>query len=162
MIVMAFRAVAGFVVSRPAQAAAILGALVRAAGAPSGIAAGQAWESEHEVDVRWSRGSAAWSYPTYVRDHAWTFGTGTQLLSSAAKQYLGNPALPNPEVGVRSRPGPPKRASVRRTSQLGARTGQINPWRPPRSPLRTGGKRGKAVVRCERGRARDGHSLKAL
>ena len=42
------------------------------------------------------------------------------------------------------------------------RTGQINPWRLFRSPLRTGGEREKAVVGWEGGRARNGHSLKAL
>ncbi len=52
LIVMAFDAVSSHVAAQPAKSAAILGALARAAGAPAGIAAGQAWESEPSVDVR--------------------------------------------------------------------------------------------------------------
>jgi geranylgeranyl diphosphate synthase type II len=51
LIVMAFNAISSHVARQPAKAAAILGALARAAGAPAGIAAGQAWESEPAVDV---------------------------------------------------------------------------------------------------------------
>jgi len=51
LIVMAFNAVSSHVAKQPAKSAAILGALARAAGAPAGIAAGQAWESEPSVDV---------------------------------------------------------------------------------------------------------------
>ena len=51
LIVMAFRAVAVLVPHSPAKTAAILAMLSSAAGAPAGIAAGQAWESEPSVDV---------------------------------------------------------------------------------------------------------------
>jgi len=51
LIVMAFRAVAGQVPRNPGKAALILSVLSGAAGAPAGIAAGQAWESEPSVDV---------------------------------------------------------------------------------------------------------------
>lgn len=51
LIVMAFRALAGHVPHSPAKAAAMLSVLANAAGAPGGIAAGQAWESEPTVDV---------------------------------------------------------------------------------------------------------------
>ena len=51
LIVMAFRAVSAYVTERPAACAAILRGLTEAAGAPGGIAAGQAWESETSVDV---------------------------------------------------------------------------------------------------------------
>jgi len=51
LIVMAFGEVACHVVERPAQSAAVLEALARAAGVPTGIAAGQAWESEPQVDI---------------------------------------------------------------------------------------------------------------
>ena len=51
LIVMAFSAVSAHVARRPAECAEILRALAEAAGAPAGIAAGQAWESEVNVDV---------------------------------------------------------------------------------------------------------------
>jgi geranylgeranyl diphosphate synthase type II len=51
LIVMAFSAVSAHVAERPAACAEILRALADAAGAPAGIAAGQAWESEPSVDV---------------------------------------------------------------------------------------------------------------
>jgi geranylgeranyl diphosphate synthase type II len=51
LIVMAFSAVSAHVGERPAACAEILRALAEAAGAPAGIAAGQAWESEPSVDV---------------------------------------------------------------------------------------------------------------
>ena len=51
LIVMAFGAVAAHVAKRPAAGAEILRVLAEAAGSPAGIAAGQAWESEPNVDV---------------------------------------------------------------------------------------------------------------
>ena len=51
LIVMAFNVVAARVDSHPGACAKILRALAEAAGAPAGIAAGQAWESEPSVDV---------------------------------------------------------------------------------------------------------------
>jgi geranylgeranyl diphosphate synthase type II len=51
LIVMAFSAVSAHVEVRAAACAEILRALAEAAGAPAGIAAGQAWESEPSVDV---------------------------------------------------------------------------------------------------------------
>jgi len=51
LIVLAFRTVGGHVLEEPAKCAAILTALAEAAGAPAGIAAGQAWESEAGVDM---------------------------------------------------------------------------------------------------------------
>jgi geranylgeranyl diphosphate synthase, type II len=51
LIVMAFAAVSDHVRERPDACAEILAALAKAAGAPTGIAAGQAWESEPSVDV---------------------------------------------------------------------------------------------------------------
>jgi len=51
LIVMAFSAVSAHVAKRPAECAVILCALAEAAGAPAGIAAGQAWESEGSVNV---------------------------------------------------------------------------------------------------------------
>jgi geranylgeranyl diphosphate synthase type II len=51
LIVMAVRTVAALVTRSPAKTSAILAILSSAAGAPAGIAAGQAWESEPSVDV---------------------------------------------------------------------------------------------------------------
>jgi geranylgeranyl diphosphate synthase, type II len=51
LIVMAFDLVSAEVPELPIQGASILQALARAAGAPAGIAAGQAWESEATVDL---------------------------------------------------------------------------------------------------------------
>jgi geranylgeranyl diphosphate synthase, type II len=51
LIVAAFAGIAAHVAGRPVASATILQALALAAGAPSGIAAGQAWESEPEVDI---------------------------------------------------------------------------------------------------------------
>jgi geranylgeranyl diphosphate synthase type II len=51
LIVMAFRAVAAQIPASPERCAQVLSVLSDAAGAPSGIAAGQAWESEPWVDL---------------------------------------------------------------------------------------------------------------
>lgn len=51
LIVMAFDLVSAELPAHPAAGAAIVQALARAAGAPAGIAAGQAWESETTVDL---------------------------------------------------------------------------------------------------------------
>ena len=51
LIVMTFATVSAHVAERPTEGAAILCALAAAAGAPAGIAAGQAWETEPGVDL---------------------------------------------------------------------------------------------------------------
>jgi geranylgeranyl diphosphate synthase type II len=51
LIVMAFDVVLTQIAKRPVETATILQVLARAAGAPAGIAAGQAWESEASIDV---------------------------------------------------------------------------------------------------------------
>lgn len=51
LIVMAFDLVSGEVAALPGESATILQVLARAAGAPFGIAAGQAWEAEPSVDL---------------------------------------------------------------------------------------------------------------
>jgi geranylgeranyl diphosphate synthase, type II len=51
LIVAAFRTVASLIATNPGKCAAILSVLTAAAGTPSGIAAGQAWESEPSVDL---------------------------------------------------------------------------------------------------------------
>jgi organic hydroperoxide reductase OsmC/OhrA len=57
--------------------------------------------SLHHVTIGWQRNAdQPFSYDDYSRDHAWTFGTGTRINASAAAQYRGNPALPNPEEAL--------------------------------------------------------------
>lgn len=53
--------------------------------------------SEHHASITWSRGERPFAYEEYGRDHAMTFGTGTSITASAATEYRGNAALPNPE-----------------------------------------------------------------
>lgn len=53
--------------------------------------------SQHHTKVTWERGDRAFAYDTYSRDHVVTFGTGRAMEASAAEEYRGNPALPNPE-----------------------------------------------------------------
>ncbi len=54
--------------------------------------------SEHTASVSWSRTTPDFAYPTYVRAHALTLGPArTPLAASAAPQYHGDAALPNPE-----------------------------------------------------------------
>jgi organic hydroperoxide reductase OsmC/OhrA len=56
--------------------------------------------SKHEATVRWQRGEAEFRYESYVRDHTWTFGSGSTVSASAAPEYKGNPALVNPEEAL--------------------------------------------------------------
>lgn len=53
--------------------------------------------SEHHARVAWQRGGADFAYESYGRSHEWQFGTGSTLRASAAAEYRGDPALPNPE-----------------------------------------------------------------
>ena len=53
--------------------------------------------SQHSARVLWSRGSNAFTYDTYSRDHAWTFEGGTTVQASAAPDYLGSPGRVDPE-----------------------------------------------------------------
>lgn len=53
--------------------------------------------SEHHASITWARGERPFSYEEYGRDHSMTFGTGSSISASAATEYRGNPALPNPE-----------------------------------------------------------------
>jgi organic hydroperoxide reductase OsmC/OhrA len=56
--------------------------------------------SEHPASVRWARGETPFTYETYPRKHRWRFGGGVELDGSAAKEYLGDAALPNPEEAL--------------------------------------------------------------
>ena len=51
LIVLAFQLLGQRVAAQPARAAALIATIAAAVGAPSGIVAGQAWESEPEVDL---------------------------------------------------------------------------------------------------------------
>lgn len=53
--------------------------------------------SHHHATVRWSRTTPEFTYDTYSRDHAVTFGTGASVSWSGAPEFRGNPALVNPE-----------------------------------------------------------------
>lgn len=56
--------------------------------------------SEHRAQISWQRGGVDFGYESYPRDHEWRFGTGSSLRASAAHEYRGNPALPNPEEAL--------------------------------------------------------------
>ncbi len=53
--------------------------------------------SRHLASLVWSRDGRPFTYEQYGRDHRVTYGTGTAQDVSAASEYRGNPALPNPE-----------------------------------------------------------------
>ena len=53
--------------------------------------------SEHIVDVSWSRGEHEFSYPSYSRDHTWTFDGGETVKASANPAFLGSDAAVDPE-----------------------------------------------------------------
>lgn len=53
--------------------------------------------SEHHASIAWSRDGKPWTYEQYGRDHQVTYGTGSSMTASAAKEYRGSPTLPNPE-----------------------------------------------------------------
>ena len=38
--------------------------------------------SEHVVDVSWSRGEHEFTYPSYSRDHTWTFDGGDTVTAT--------------------------------------------------------------------------------
>lgn len=54
----------------------------------------------HQATVSWRRSSNDFKYDSYVRDHEWRFGSGSTVQASAAPEYHGNPALPNPEEAL--------------------------------------------------------------
>jgi len=53
--------------------------------------------SEHKVRVDWERGDAEFTYEGYGRNHSWTFEGGTTVTASAAPDFLGDAAHPDPE-----------------------------------------------------------------
>ena len=53
--------------------------------------------SEYLAHVRWQRKTPDFAYDTYDRGHSVAFGGGTEIKASAAPEFKGNAALPNPE-----------------------------------------------------------------
>lgn len=53
--------------------------------------------SEHKITLKWERSTPDFSYKTYDRTHSVRFSGGASTQLTAAPEYLGNPAIPNPE-----------------------------------------------------------------
>ena len=53
--------------------------------------------SEHKVRVEWKRETPDFAYPTYNRDHDWTFDAGVTVRASANPAYLGSESCVDPE-----------------------------------------------------------------
>jgi organic hydroperoxide reductase OsmC/OhrA len=53
--------------------------------------------SEHGIQLSWQRETPDFAYESYDRTHLIRFSGGETLRSTAAKQYLGDPAIANPE-----------------------------------------------------------------
>jgi organic hydroperoxide reductase OsmC/OhrA len=56
--------------------------------------------STHSATIAWKRTTPDFAPQSYIRDHVWTFGTGSTLAASAALDYRGNPELVNPEEAL--------------------------------------------------------------
>jgi organic hydroperoxide reductase OsmC/OhrA len=53
--------------------------------------------SHHRARVAWERSGRPFTYDEYSREHAITYGGGASMKASAAAEFRGNAALPNPE-----------------------------------------------------------------
>lgn len=53
--------------------------------------------SEHRARIRWSRGSADFSYEAYPREHTWELAGGQQIRASSAPDFLGDADRVDPE-----------------------------------------------------------------
>lgn len=56
--------------------------------------------SEHRATVSWKRGSTAFTYETYPRDHVWRFPGGVEVPASSAPAYYGSPDRVDPEAAL--------------------------------------------------------------
>lgn len=56
--------------------------------------------AEHHASVAWKRTTETFTYPTYSRDHAWTFGGGQSIDASAAPEFKGTATRVNPEEAL--------------------------------------------------------------
>jgi geranylgeranyl diphosphate synthase type II len=121
LIVLAFQTVAAHVADSPDAVAGILASLCTAAGAPAGIAAGQAWESEKHVDVAayhhaktaalFEAAAAAGAFSAGAPAEPWRrvgglLGQAYQIADDVADQ-LGEASIlgkPIHQDGIKSRP----------------------------------------------------------
>ncbi len=53
--------------------------------------------SEHRASLTWNRERDDFKYPTYTRDHTWSFHGGESVAASAAPEFLGNADRVDPE-----------------------------------------------------------------
>jgi organic hydroperoxide reductase OsmC/OhrA len=53
--------------------------------------------SEHKASLAWNRDRDDFKYPTYTRDHTWSFPGGETVPASAAPEFLGNAERVDPE-----------------------------------------------------------------
>ena len=53
--------------------------------------------SEHRATVHWNRQGREFTLKEYSREHLWTFEGGSEVRASSAPNYLGDPALVDPE-----------------------------------------------------------------
>ena len=53
--------------------------------------------SEHKASLSWRRDRDDFKYPTYTRDHTWSFEGGEVVAASAAPEFLGNADRVDPE-----------------------------------------------------------------
>ena len=53
--------------------------------------------SEHRASLNWNRDRDDFKYPTYTRDHTWSFRGGEMVRASAALEFLGNADRVDPE-----------------------------------------------------------------
>jgi len=56
--------------------------------------------SSHHARVTWQRTSADFKYESYPREHQVLFGGGLAITASAAAEYRGTAACPNPEEAL--------------------------------------------------------------
>lgn len=56
--------------------------------------------STHLATIHWKRTTSDYTYESYSREHGWAFGGGSTLRASAAPEFRGDAALPNPEEAL--------------------------------------------------------------
>lgn len=54
--------------------------------------------SEHKASIAWDRDGHDFGYDTYSRNHTWRFLNGQEVGASAAQEFLGDPAMVDPEA----------------------------------------------------------------
>ena len=59
--------------------------------------------SHHRARVEWSLGGHDFHYDVYSRNHLWRFENGVEIQSSAALEFLGDPARVDPEAAFVAR-----------------------------------------------------------